>query len=68
MVILRGFVNRLLTAERAREERLMLPLENIIINMVGSCIKRGKKQETPKGHKNAHKIMQDEITIAKGEM
>lgn len=61
-------MNRMLIAERAREKALLLPLENIIINMVGSCIRRAPKQRAPKGPKNAQKIIKDEAKIARGEM
>lgn len=57
-----------LAAERARERGQWLPIESIVINMVGSCIKRAKGEPTPKGPKAAQKVVKSDIKTAKGEM
>lgn len=61
------FMRRMVEAERARERANWLPLETIVINMVGSCIKRQKGEKAPKGPKAAQKVMKNEVKIAKGE-
>lgn len=60
-------MNRYLEAERAREKAQGLALKAIIVQMVGSCIKREKNQPQPKGPKQAQKIMKEEVKSAKGE-
>lgn len=60
-------MNRWLLAERARERAQFIPLEGVIAHMVGACIKRAKKERTPKGPKEAQKIIAQEIKAAKGE-
>lgn len=61
------FVKHMIEAERARERAQWLPLETIVINMVGSCIKRNKGEPQPKGPKQAQKVMKIEVKAAKGE-
>lgn len=61
------FMTKMVEAERARERAQWLPLETIIINMVGACIKRNKGEPQPKGPKQAQKIMKIEVKAAKGE-
>lgn len=60
-------VARMIDAERARERASWLPIETIVINMVGSCIKRQKGEPAPKGPKAAQKIMKIEVKAARGE-
>lgn len=60
-------IERLLMAERAREKAYILPLEGIVTCLVRDCIKRSSKEPQPKGPKNAIKILNNEIEIAKGE-
>lgn len=54
-------------AERARDKVNILNLEAIIMAMVGSCIRRGKKDPKPKGPGIAQKIYNEEVKTAKGE-
>lgn len=58
---------RMITAERARERASWLPIEAIVINMVGSCIKRQKGEKAPKGPKAAQKVIKIEVQTARGE-
>lgn len=60
-------VARMVEAERARERAGWLPIETIVINMVGSCIRRQKGEPQPKGPKAAQKIMKVEVQTARGE-
>jgi len=60
-------VARMVEAERARERAGWLPIETIVINMVGSCIRRQKGEPQPKGPKAAQKIMKVEVQAARGE-
>lgn len=60
-------VARMIAAERARKRAAWLPIEAIVINMVGSCIKRQKGEPAPKGPKAAQKIMKIEVKAARGE-
>ena len=55
-------------AERARDRAQFIPLEGVIAHMVGACIRRTKKERAPKGPKEAQKIINLEIKMAKGEM
>lgn len=59
---------RLVSAERARERQNMIPLYNIILATVTSCIRVGKGEKKPKGPKQAVNIIKREIKIAKGEI
>lgn len=61
------FMARMIEAERARERAQRIPLEAIVVQMVGSCIKRNMGEPQPKGPKQAQKIMKAEIKAAKGE-
>lgn len=61
-------MNKMILAERARERAAWIPVEGIIISMVGSCIKRSKKEKAPKGPKRAQEIVKNEVKMAKGEM
>lgn len=61
------FMKAMIEAERARERAQWIPLETIVINMVGSCIKRNKGEPQPKGPKQAQKVMKIEVKSAKGE-
>lgn len=58
---------RWVKAERAREKENLADLEAVIIAMVGSCIRRGKKDPKPKGLGVANKIYKRHIKQAKGE-
>lgn len=58
---------RWVKAERAREKEGLADLEAVIIAMVGSCIRRGKKDPKPKGPGIANKIYKRHIKQAKGE-
>lgn len=60
-------MNQMIMAERAREKSQLLALETIVIQMVGSCIKREKGQSAPKGPKQAQKVIKEEIKTARGE-
>lgn len=60
-------VARMIEAERARERASWLPIETIVINMVGSCIRRQKGEPQPKGPKAVQKIMKIEVKAARGE-
>jgi len=51
---------RLLCAERAREKRLLAPLEAIIISSVAGANHPTKGHQAPKSLKNAIKILKDE--------
>lgn len=55
-------------AERARERQHWIPLESIIINMVGACIRRHKGEPAPKGPKAAQKILNGDMKAMRGEM
>lgn len=57
----------MLNAERARERAMWLPIESIIANMVGACIKRHKGEKAPKGPKIAQKILKADIKAMQGE-
>jgi len=59
---------RWIRAERARDEAKLLDLENIIIQMVGSCIRIHKGEKKPQGPKEAHKIWNNQLKRAKGEL
>lgn len=61
------FMRRMVEAERARERAGWLPIETVVANMVGSCIKRQKGEPKPKGPKQTEKIMKIEVKTAKGE-
>lgn len=58
---------RWICAERAREKANLADLEAVIIAMVGSCIRRSKKDPKPKGPGIANKIYKRHISQAKGE-
>lgn len=58
----------MIAAERARERAAWIPLESIIISIVGSCIRRSKKEKPPKGPKKAQDIIKLEIKTARGEI
>lgn len=60
-------VARMIEAERARERAGWIPIETIVINMVGSCIRRQKGEPQPKGPKAVQKIMKIEVKAARGE-
>lgn len=54
-------------AERARERSHWIPLESIVLYMVGACIKRHKREKAPKGLKMAQKIMKEDFKAMRGE-
>lgn len=58
---------RWLRAERARDDAKLLDLENIIICMVGSCIKIHKGEKKPQGPDKARKVWNSQLKRAKGE-
>ena len=53
-------MSRMLFAERAREKRLLAPLEAIIISSVAGANQPTKGRQAPKSLKNAIKILKDE--------
>ena len=53
-------VSAYIFAERAREKRLLAPLEAIIISSVAGANQPTKGKQTPKSLKNAIKILKDE--------
>ena len=57
---------RFIAAERARQKREMLPLEAIILNAMAGANHPTKHKSTPKGLKQAVKIMKSETKQAKG--
>lgn len=57
----------MLNAERARERQMWVPIESIVANMVGACIKRHKGEKAPKGPKIAEKILKEDIKAAEGK-
>lgn len=57
---------RFIAAERARQKREMLPLEAIIITSVAGANHPTKNRSTPKGLKQAQKIIKSETKQAKG--
>lgn len=60
-------VARLINAERAREAEARLPLEEVIINMVGSCVRVESGQPKPKGIRTARNRFKQEVKQARGE-
>lgn len=61
-------ISKWIAAERGRDRANWIPVESIICNMVGSCIRRHKKEKVPKGPKKAHDIMKADIKTARGEI
>lgn len=57
---------RFMAAERARQKREMLPLEAIILSSVAGANHPTKNKGTPKGLKQAQKIIKSETKQAKG--
>lgn len=57
---------RFVAAERARQKREILPFEAIIVNAVAGANHPTKSKSTPRGLKNAQKIIKSEIKQAKG--
>lgn len=57
----------MLNAERARERQMWIPIESIVANMVGACIKRYKGEKAPKGPKIAEKILKADIKSSEGQ-
>lgn len=57
----------MLNAERARERQMWVPIESIVANMVGACIKRYKGEKAPKGPKIAEKILKADIKASEGQ-
>lgn len=59
-------MSRLVLAERAREKRLLTPLESIIIGAVAGANQPTKNRSTPKGLKMAIKVLKEETEKANG--
>lgn len=57
-----------IAAERARERSHWIPLESIVISMVGSCIRRPKGEGAPKGPKNAQAVFKGDLKAMRGEV
>lgn len=57
---------RFVAAERARQKYELLPLENIIVSAVAGANHPTKHKSTPKGLKQAIKIIKTETKQAKG--
>lgn len=53
-------LSKFLCAERAREKRLLAPLEAIIISSVAGANQATKSRQAPKSLKNAIKILKEE--------
>ncbi len=61
-------VAKWVAAERARERSHWIPLESIVINMVGACVRRQKGESAPKGPKIAQKIVRGDLKAMRGEV
>ena len=57
---------RFVAAERARQKREVLPLESIIISSVAGANHPTEHRGTPRGLKQAQKIIKSEVKQAKG--